>query len=73
MEQTSSLQSETSGSGCHLDGFVNKPLLAKHYRVSTRCIDNWMSHRLIPFTKIGGVVRFDISKVDAALSRFEVK
>ena len=73
MKHTASLQSESSGSGCHLDGFVNKALLAKHYRVSTRSIDNWMSHRLIPFTKIGGVVRFDIAKVGTALARFEVK
>lgn len=55
------------------DGFVNKSILAQRYTVSTRTIDNWMQERIIPFTKIGGVVRFRISEVDAALSRFAVK
>jgi excisionase family DNA binding protein len=54
-------------------GLVNKPTIARRYAVSTRTVDNWISRRIIPFMKIGGVVRFRISEVDAALARFEVK
>lgn len=62
-----------AGLGFRSDGLVKKPVLAKRYDVSTRCIDNWMSAGVIPFHKIRGVVRFDIVKVDAALAQFEVK
>lgn len=52
---------------------VPKPVIANRYSVTVRTIDNWMHRGVIPYQKIGGVVRFDVSKVDAALARFEVK
>jgi excisionase family DNA binding protein len=61
-----------SGSGRLLGQKVGKSSIARLNSVSTRTVENWMKKGLIPYTKIGGVVRFDLAKVDAALARFEV-
>jgi phage terminase Nu1 subunit (DNA packaging protein) len=47
--------------------------LAKHYDVSTRCVSNWQAAGIIPFTRIGRVVRFDLDEVEAALEKYKVK
>jgi len=57
----------------HDPALVPKMGIANRYAVTIRTVDNWMRRRVIPYQKIGGIVRFDISKVDAALARFEVK
>lgn len=62
-------KSTTPTTGDHM---VNKPTIARHYTVSTRTVDNWIKQRLVPYTKIGGVVRFRISEVDEALGRFHI-
>ena len=51
---------------------VGKSSIARINSVSTRTVENWMKKGLIPYTKIGGLVRFDMAKVTAALARFEV-
>jgi excisionase family DNA binding protein len=53
--------------------FTDKAGVAKRYDVSPRTIDNWIRQRRIPYLKCGRLVRFNINKCDAALSRFEVK
>ena len=53
--------------------FTNKAGIAERYDVSPRTIDNWIQQRRIPYLKCGRLVRFNISKCDAALSRFEIK
>jgi excisionase family DNA binding protein len=53
--------------------YGDKPTMASRYEVSLRTIENWMRQRRLPFVKCGRVVRFNIAKCDAALSRFEVK
>ena len=55
------------------DFWSEKPHIAQQYRVSLRTVDNWMRTGVIPYVKIGGVVRFDMAKVAAALARFEVR
>ena len=44
--------------------------LASEKNVSVRCIENWMNKQIIPFLKVGSVVRFDPTAVDAALSKY---
>lgn len=51
----------------------DKPGIAREIKVSRRTIDNYMARRIIPFIRIGHVVRFDVARVRAALRRFEVR
>jgi hypothetical protein len=53
--------------------FTDKIGIAHRYFVSLRTVDNWMRARRIPHLKLGRSVRFDITKCDAALARFEIK
>jgi hypothetical protein len=52
-------------------GLVTKLELAKILRVSSRCIDNWMRAKVLPYFKIGRLVRFDARRCLSALLRFE--
>ena len=52
---------------------VGKSTIARLNCVSTRTIENWMKKGLIPYTKIGGLVRFNVAHVDAALAKFEIQ
>jgi excisionase family DNA binding protein len=56
----------------HPFGKVSKKVIARINGVSVRTIDNWMEKGIVPFTKIGGLVRFNPAQVDAALRQFEV-
>ena len=47
--------------------------IASHCQVSLRTIDNWIAQKRIPVLRLGGCVRFDVTRVDEALRRFEVK
>jgi excisionase family DNA binding protein len=53
--------------------FTNKVGIAERYDVSPRTIDNWIQQRRIPYLKCGRLVRFNISRCDTALARFEIK
>jgi excisionase family DNA binding protein len=53
--------------------FTNKAGIAERYGVSPRTVDNWIQQRRIPYIKCARLVRFNVAKCDAALSRFEVK
>jgi excisionase family DNA binding protein len=52
---------------------LDKRTSARELGVSARTIDNLMARHVIPFIKIGRLVRFDVQKVKAALGRFEVR
>ncbi|HEY2626274.1 MAG TPA: hypothetical protein VGI41_05930 [Candidatus Udaeobacter sp.] len=54
-------------------GLEDKPGIAREIKVSPRTIDNYMARRIIPFIRIGRVIRFDVARVRAALLRFEVR
>jgi excisionase family DNA binding protein len=66
MQRTTFTTTETPESG-----LVTKPELAKIARVSTRTIDNWIKKKVVPYLKIGRLVRFDARRCLTALSRFE--
>jgi hypothetical protein len=53
--------------------FTNTPGLAARYDVSPRCIQNWVSRKILPVLKIGRAVRFNIAACDRALTKFERK
>ena len=51
--------------------WATKQALALRYRVSVRCIDNWVSQKKLPSVKVGRLIRFRVSRCDEALARFE--
>ena len=53
---------------------LSKRELAAVLNVSERTIDNWLAQRKIPRLRLSNrLTRFNLSKVEAALSRYEVK
>ena len=52
---------------------VSPKELAEYFSVSTRTVTNWKAAGIIPFIRIGRVVRFSIDEVEAALEKYKVK
>ena len=53
--------------------FVSKREVARLVSVSPRTIDNWMKDGIIPFIRIGRVVRFEEEQVRKALGKYGVE
>ena len=54
--------------------FVNITQLAAAIPASRRSVENWRNAGIIPFIQIGGLIRYDLAAVRAALeSRFTIK
>lgn len=51
---------------------LNKYEIAELYKVSPRTIGNWMQRKVIPYMRIGNVVRFDSDEVARALGKYTV-
>jgi hypothetical protein len=47
--------------------------IAVHCRISERTITNLMRQRILPFVKLGRLVRFDLDECDCALDQFRIK
>lgn len=50
-----------------------KDEIALKYQVSARTVGYWMSRKIIPYLKVGNIVRFDPVKVEAALAKHGVE
>lgn len=55
------------------NGFTDKVGAAIFLGVRPRTIERWMARRAIPFYRIEGVVRFDLSELKESLKRFNRK
>jgi hypothetical protein len=56
------------------DSLVTKKVVAGAASVSTRCVENWMKQRLIPWVSLSPrCVRFHLPSVIAALRKMEVR
>ena len=54
--------------------FLSKRELAHAVGVSPRTIDNWMVQKRIPFIRLSArLIKFNLDRVKAALTRYEVK
>ena len=51
---------------------VNKRTIAAWYGVSERTIQEWMVKEMIPYFKLGYIVRFNPESCDQAIARFHV-
>ena len=45
--------------------------LAQHFSISLRTVTNLMRRRVLPYVKIGRVVRFDLPACEQSLKKFE--
>ena len=60
--------------GSPVKALINRSQMAAAAGVSLRTVDEWRENGIIPFLKIGGVIRFDLDQVMAALrERYEIK
>ena len=47
--------------------------IAQHLQISTRTIGNWMRRGILPYSKGGHLVRFELHRCDRAVERFRVE
>jgi excisionase family DNA binding protein len=70
------MKSVSEPSGSIIDPYVqllDKRALAIKLSVSRRSVENLMQRRVIPYIRVGGIVRFRLADVERALSRYQVK
>ena len=71
--------SKTSASNNSIEGVSSKRLLSKKelaavLNVSERTLDNWLAQKKIPRLRLSNrLTRFNLSRVEAALARYEIK
>ena len=51
----------------------SKSEIALHYGIGLRTVTDWMHRRILPFVKVGNVVRFHLPDCDAAVRKFQIK
>lgn len=54
-------------------GWMNKSQIANHLHVGNRTITRLMSRKILPYTKLRNLVRFDAAQCDKAFQKFEVR
>lgn len=62
MENISSLQA----------GWMTKVEIAQHFQIGVRTVTDWMRRGILPFVKVGHVVRFNKLDCEMALQKFGV-
>jgi excisionase family DNA binding protein len=53
--------------------YAGKAAVAARYATCPSTIEKWMRKRVLPFIKIGRLVRFDLEACDRAILAFEVR
>jgi len=51
--------------------WVTREDIARHFSISLRTVANFQKRRVLPFVKIGGLVRFNVKRCEEALTKFE--
>lgn len=51
----------------------SKKQIAGHFGVGLRTVTDWMRRRIIPFVKVGHVVRFHLPDCESAIRKYQVK
>ena len=47
--------------------------IASHFGISERSVSNLMRRRLLPYVKLGRIVRFDLAACESAIMAFELR
>jgi hypothetical protein len=55
------------------NGWRSKMETAQHYGIGLRTVTDWMNRRILPFVKVGGVVRFHLPDCDVAVRKYQIK
>lgn len=50
----------------------SKKEIAAHFGIGLRTVTDWMRRRIMPFVKVGGVVRFCITDCESAVRKYLV-
>ncbi len=53
--------------------WVTREKIAQHFDFSVRTVANLQKRRVLPFVKVGRLVRFNLIKCEQALIKFETK
>ena len=46
--------------------------ISAHFGIGLRTVSDWMRRRILPFVKVGGVVRFCVPDCEAAVRKYVV-
>lgn len=57
----------TGPSGREVEWFIDKREVSRRLRASQRTVDQWMQEGVLPYYKIGNLVRFRWNEVEAHL------
>ncbi len=61
---------ETTGpNGPAVEWFIDKPEASRRLHASQRTVEQWMQEGLLPYYKIGNLVRFKWTEVEAHLNQ----
>jgi hypothetical protein len=55
------------------NNWLSKRDIALHFGIGLRTVTDWMRRRILPFVKVGGVVRFHLPDCEAAVRKYQVK
>ncbi len=51
----------------------SKREVAQHFGIGLRTVTDWMSRRILPFVKVGHVVRFHLPDCEAAVRKYQIQ
>ena len=73
LRETMRINSINSESTLAQSGLFNRKQIADYIGVSERTVSNMVRQRRIPVIKFGKSVRFDLTKVNKALEKYEIE
>ncbi len=53
--------------------WVSKIEVSEHFGIGVRTVTDWMRRRILPFVKVGHVVRFNLVECETAVRKYLIK
>ena len=73
MKTTSQTTDATSTAPQVLESWVTKNTVALHLGIGVRTVNTWMKRRILPYLKVGRIVRFNLIACDAATQKYQTQ